>query len=404
MVDQFGGEATPRERREEPLNVTPDEFPEQIGRYDVIGLIGKGGYAKVYKARLQGPMGFTKIVALKVTTAPESEDSKQVKALINEARVCGRLSHPNIVEVYEFGRWQNHYFIAMEYIQGVRLDELIKAVYRHGERLSAGTALEILTQVCRGLRYAHQLVDEDGVEHTVIHRDLKPANLMLTTNNIVKIMDFGIAKSAFQLTQTMEGFTKGTPMYMSPEQVQGAVLTPASDIYSLGVMLFEILTGKRLFAAKNLMQIIEKVASSDVEPDLVEHQQSIGGLMHILRKMLARYPDDRYDNAAALLQVLEQARTQFPAGPSIASLVERTQGKETSFEPPPAKPETGPTTPSLQAEVAADADAPGWSVVMPAISREARVDPEELRNSLSKVDQATVSLELLELPPIEYEE
>jgi len=377
------------------LNKNSEKIPDRIGRYEVIELIGKGGYARVYKARLRGPMGFTKTLAIKVTAAPEAEDSKQVKALVNEARICGLLQHPNIIEVYEFGRWGQQYFIAMEHIDGLPLDVLLKAVKRSGRLLTAGFAIETLSQVCRGLKYAHRLMDEDGMEHQVIHRDLKPGNLMMTSNNLVKIMDFGIAKSALSLTQTMEGFTKGTPMYMSPEQVQGASLTPASDIYSLGIILFEIMTGERLFAAHNLMEIIEKVALSDIKGDLERHRYEIGNLMPILSKMLRHESSRRYTTAGELLQVLEDARTEFPAGRSIAAVVEDFRESPANRRARGTSPPTPPTTQSKAfASPVGKGVKDSWSVVMPAISQEITARGDALT---SLPEAVSVSLELI--PP-----
>ena len=352
----------------------PWDLPDHIGRYEILSLLGQGGYAKVYRARLSGPMGFTKIVAIKVTSAPAADNSKQLKALVNEARVCGRMQHPNIIEVYEFGRWERQYFIAMEYIQGLPLDELINRVYGAGDRLSPGFAIDVLSQTCRGLRYAHDLVDDEGVHHQVIHRDLKPANLMLTNSSMVKVMDFGIAKSALQLTKTMEGFTKGTPMYMSPEQVAGDPLSPGSDIYTLGIVLFEMLTGSRLFAADSLMQVIDKVSRSDVGDDLRRHMAVIGPLMPILERTLAQRPEDRFPSAVALLEAFEEVRVQVPAGRSVAALVDKYRNPE-----PPQRPLLGGGGPG-GAQKSASAS---WSVVMPSLG------------PVVDEDAATVSLEMV---------
>jgi len=381
------------------LTSTDGEIPDRIGRYEVVSLIGVGGYAKVYKARLRGPMGFTKMVALKVTSAPSEDNSKQVKALINEARICGRLQHPNIIEVYEFGRWEKQYFIAMEFIDGVPLDQVILGTYRGGDRIPAGFAIDVLGQVCRGLRYAHRVVDEDGTVHQVIHRDLKPGNLMLTAANVVKVMDFGIAKSALSLTQTMEGFTKGTPMYMSPEQVHGEPLTPASDIYTLGIVLYEMLTGKRLFAARNLMEVIEKIALSDVDGDIREHAASIGKLEPTLRRMLAHDPGDRFLTSAELLEALEDVRLQVPPGPSIASVVDQLRGP---MSPLDALKEELARTPS-SAEVTQPSISQGWSVVLPSISQDAP-SPEAVEQAIAQEAQPTVSVELLALKPLKGDE
>ena len=369
------------------------DTPETIGRYEIVSLIGVGGYARVYKARLRGPMGFTKLVALKVTSAPDPDNDKQVKALINEARICGRLQHPNVIEIYEFGRWQDQYFIAMEYIDGVPLSAVIEHAGKAHEVIGPGFAVSLLSHVCRGLRYAHHLVDEDGEEHQIIHRDLKPGNLMLTKANMVKIMDFGIAKSALSLTQTMEGFTKGTPMYMSPEQVHGVPLSPASDIFTLGIVLFEMLTGRRLFAARNLMEVIEKIAHADVEADLQRHRTTIGRLAPLMRRMLAVDPGDRFPTAGELLEALEEARIWFPAGPSIAAAVDRVRGPVFHGSDAPTTPIRPPPRKAARQAAAPDA----WSVVLPAIKKDA---DEQILTSFSGGEQGDVSLELASMPPL----
>ena len=250
--------------------------------------------------------------------------------------------------------------------------------------------MDVLEQVCRGLRYAHNLVDEDGTSHQVIHRDLKPGNLMLTTANMVKIMDFGIAKSALSLTQTMEGFTKGTPMYMSPEQVHGLPLTPASDIFTLGIVLFEMLSSKRLFAARNLMDVIEKIAHAHVEDDLQRHEATIGPMMPTLKQMLARDPGDRFRTAAELLEALGEVRPHTRPGPTVATMVEAIRG--------PVLPSLDSIVPkSSQPARTPSGTSDAWSVVLPAIGGDS---PADALSSLSGDELVSVSLELAKLPPL----
>jgi serine/threonine protein kinase len=188
---------------------------------------------------------------------------------------------------------------------------------------------------------------------------------MLATANMVKIMDFGIAKSALQLTKTTEGFTKGTPMYMSPEQVAGDPLTPASDIYTLGIVLYEMLTGARLFAVDNLMQVIEKVSRSDVADDLDRHAGVLDPVMPVLECALARDPGERYATAQALLEALEDLRMRVPAGRSVASLVDRYRKQEPLARPPKAG-----------GSHAEQAHANAWSVVMPNLGPDGLLDEE----------------------------
>ncbi|MCK6526168.1 serine/threonine protein kinase [Myxococcota bacterium] len=311
------------------------KLPVEIGRLTVVEFVGAGSGAEVYRAHLAGTMGFSKQVALKLLPAPPTGiNARQVQALVNEARIGGRLQHPNLCEVYEFGCSDGYYYISMEFLDGVPLSRALRVCRLGRRRIPPGLALTIATQVCRGLDHAHRLVDENGRVHHLVHRDLKPANLMLTTTDMVKVMDFGIAKSEFNLFKTSEGLTRGTPMYMSPEQVRGERLGPPSDLFSLGVIVFEMLTGDRLFEPReeeDLVELLERVARAEVGPALgrirAEHPLFHG----LLERCLMSAPEDRFADAREMLRAMEELRDRVAFGRSVAAFVADVRAAEAAI-------------------------------------------------------------------------
>src|SRR5258708_14398301 len=226
----------------------------------------------------------------------------------NEARASGVLNHHNIVTIYDAGELDGICYIAMEFIEGTTLHELLA----EKRVLPTEEVLQLARQICRGLDYAHS--------NGIIHRDVKPANIMITANGTVKIMDFGIAKSGGQVTNT--GQVLGTPNYMSPEQVKGRLLDGRSDLFSLGVILYEMLTGEKPFVGQNVTTIIYKIVNENpITPrdlDVTVHP----GLSAIVTTALAKAPDDRYQTGADLVRDLENYKLARPvrsASPSSIS-------------------------------------------------------------------------------------
>lgn len=267
---------------------------ETVGRYEIIGELGRGAMGVVYKAK-DPTIGRT--VALKTMRIDVHglETAEMVRRFQNEARAAGVLSHPNIVTIYDAGEQDGIFYIAMEFIEGTTLHELI-AEYR---MLPAEEVVQYSRQICRGLDYAHS--------HGIVHRDVKPANIMITANGTVKIMDFGIAKAGGSMTST--GQVLGTPNYMSPEQVKGRPLDGRSDLFSFGVILYEMLTGEKPFVGQNVTTIIYKIVNeTPIAPrdlDVTVHP----GLSAIVTRALAKSPDDRYQSGAELVYDLENYKT-----------------------------------------------------------------------------------------------
>jgi predicted Ser/Thr protein kinase len=270
---------------------------QTVGRYEITGELGRGAMGVVYKA-LDPTIGRT--VALKTMRLDvHGLDAQElVRRFQNEARAAGVLSHPNIVTIYDAGEQDGIFYIAMEFIEGTTLHELLM----EQRVLATAEVLQLTRQICRGLDYAHS--------NGIVHRDIKPANIMITANGTVKIMDFGIAKSGGQATNT--GQVLGTPNYMSPEQVKGRPLDGRSDLFSLGVILYEMLTGEKPFVGQNVTTIIYKIVNeTPIAPrdlDVTVHP----GLSAIVTKALAKAPDDRYQTGADLVRELENYKLAGP--------------------------------------------------------------------------------------------
>jgi serine/threonine protein kinase len=281
---------------------------ESLGRYKLLERLGEGGMAEVFRARLDGPMGFQKDLAIKrIRQSVVEKDEDHARSLINEARIGGRLKHPNVVEVYELGQEDGAYYIAMELVEGVSLRDLLGTKTQVGPRIPPNVLLDIAIQICRGLAYAHSYETEEGEKLAVVHRDVKPSNIMITRNGAVKIMDFGIAKSEGNLFHTTAtGTTKGTPLYMSPEQLRGMRPLPASsDLFSVGAILFEMVTGELLFAGSTIPEIINRVLYQPLNADIQIADDQLRGVGDLLKRLLERDVAHREQDAAVVALELD---------------------------------------------------------------------------------------------------
>lgn len=259
---------------------------QNIGRYEIISEIGQGAMGVVYRAL--DPM-LERTVAIKTISLDLSKDEFEEfeQRFYREAKSAGRLNHPNIVTIHDVGNTDNVAYMAMEFLEGVELRDIMDA----GAQLEIDKIVEIVSQVADGLEFAH--------EHGVVHRDIKPSNIMILKNGLAKITDFGIALIPSS-SRTMAGMVLGSPKYMSPEQVVGQDVDRRSDIFSLGVMLYEMLTGKPPFSGDNISAIMYRIlnetpmAPSTIKPELPEV------FNYIVARALAKHPDDRYQSAAEM--------------------------------------------------------------------------------------------------------
>jgi len=277
-----------------------------FGRYEILAELGKGAMGVVYRAN--DPM-LSRTVAIKtVIMSDDPQEMAEYEArFTQEAKAAGGLNHPNIVTIYDIGRSGNVAFMAMEFLDGAELRTMMR-----GTPVPASRAVEIAAQIAEGLAYAHQ--------HGVVHRDVKPANIMILESGLAKITDFGIARMRSAEVKTQTGVVLGSPRYMSPEQVAGKRAEPRSDIFSLGVILYEMLTGKPAFTGEDVTSVMYQIlnvvppAPSSVNPGVP------AVLDFIVAKALAKATDDRYQDAAELARDLRDSAKQVAATAQAAAL------------------------------------------------------------------------------------
>ena len=281
-----------------------------VGSYEVLRKLRVGGMATLYLARRSGAAGFARHLAVKVVNEHLVGDESFVRMFIDEAKLAARIHHPTVVHVEDFGEVAGTYFIAMEYVHGCSLGQLLGALQRAGRRMAPELAVHIALRVAEGLHAAHECTDGQGAPLNVVHRDVNPSNILLAYKGHVKLIDFGIAKSESRSLETTGGSLKGKFRYMSPEQACGAPLDRRSDVYSLGITLWESITGRRLFDGANDMQVLEAVRNPRVDPPSLY----VPGLPDALEAtiMAALAPDmrARMPTALAMRQRLAEA---FPA-------------------------------------------------------------------------------------------
>lgn len=269
-------------------------LPAPFGKYFLLEKIATGGMAEVFKAKTFGVDGFEKIVCIKKVLSHWASDPEFIQMLIDEAKLSASLSHPNIVQVLDLGSFENAHFIAMEYIEGFDLKTLMSQVAEKKEKIPTEIASFIALQTLAGLDYAHKKADAAGSALNIIHRDISPHNVLLSHNGEVKITDFGIAKATQKQSFTSTGMLRGKYSYMSPEQVRSEILEGKSDVFSLGIVFFEMLTGKKCFPGDSEIIILDKIRSSQIKIEDIPAELPTR-LREILAKALAQNPAERYD-------------------------------------------------------------------------------------------------------------
>lgn len=274
------------------------KLPRSFGKYYLLELINVGGMAEVFKAKMFGVEGFEKIVAIKKILPEVAEDAEFIRMFIDEAKIAVRLQHPNIVQILELGKIEDSYFIAMELVNGKDLKTIRKRLKRVELLMPVEQSAYIISQVCDGLDYAHRKTDDKMNSLNIVHRDISPQNMIVSYEGTVKLIDFGIAKAKSKSTKTQAGMLKGKFSYMSPEQVSGQPIDRRSDIFSLGVVFFEMLTGKRLFLGKNDVETLEKIRKAEVPPPSVFNSSVPPELDRIVLKALSKDRDERYQWAS----------------------------------------------------------------------------------------------------------
>ena len=273
------------------------DFPMHFGKYELLEPIGAGGMAEIFKARQSGIEGFEKILVIKRILPGFAANRAFIRMLIDEAKLSSVLQHPNIVQIYDLGQVEGQYYIAMEFVHGKDVLRLLSRCVKLKRRIPLKITLYCVSEVCKGLSYAHAARDLRGEPLHIIHRDVSPSNIILSFEGAVKIMDFGVARARTQQIETRSGVLKGKLGYMSPEQVTGRDLDFRSDIFALGTILYEAITLKRLFLGRTDLDTLTNIRDVKIEPRLKRHHYIPGPIKEIIRTALARRPEDRYPTA-----------------------------------------------------------------------------------------------------------
>jgi eukaryotic-like serine/threonine-protein kinase len=276
----------------------------RLGRYTLLRSLGAGGMAELFLARADGIEGFAKLVALKRILPHKATNERFVRMLLNEARLVAGLDHPNIAQVHDIGLEHGEYFFAMEYVHGQDLARILQRAPRH--RLHLENALHIAIGVCSGLHCAHMARDSTGRPLDIVHRDVSPSNVLVSYQGAVKLVDFGVAKAATLVSETREGVIKGKYGYMSPEQCLGDALDRRSDVFAVGILLWEMTLGRRLFLFKGELASLQRIVYADAPRPSLYDPDYPPELEHIVMRALARDARQRYQSAEQLQLDLEQ--------------------------------------------------------------------------------------------------
>jgi serine/threonine protein kinase len=292
---------------------------ETFGRYRLLGLLGQGGMGRLYVAERRGIQGFVKIVALK-RILPHLADSAQLKEMfLNEARIAARLEHPNIVATYELGEVDGKYFISMEYLPGEDLSAIIARCQVGGRPIPAEVAAALAQQAAQGLHYAHEARDGHGKTIGLVHRDVSPRNIFVTYHGVVKLLDFGVVRGP-QGQKSVPGVFKGKYGYCAPEQLEGGRVDRRTDVFCLGIALWECLTGARLFDASSDVSTIDAVRSRKVEPPSSLRPEIPAALDAIVLRAVSRDPTQRYQSAHDMSEDLDRFLLECESRPTTKAV------------------------------------------------------------------------------------
>ncbi len=283
----------------------PRFYPRNFGKYVLQRQLAVGGMAEIYLARANGPAGFEKECVIKRILSRFASDEQFIRMFLDEARIAARLSHPNIVQIYDLGQEGADFFIAMEYVAGVDLEQIIDAEKARGGRVPIPIALRIAAGAADGLDHAHKALDMRGQPLGLVHRDVSPSNIMVSFDGIAKVLDFGIAKATPTKVRTEVGIIKGKLPYMSPEQVEGQPLDGRSDVFALGTLIYELTVGKRPFDGNSAGEVTLQVLKNEPRPAVLTVRGYPDALSAILAKTHNKRRTERYASARELQRALE---------------------------------------------------------------------------------------------------
>lgn len=297
---------------------------EAAQRYRVVEKLESGGMAEVFRAESEGLQGFRKQVAIKRVLPHLSEKKRFISMFLDEARLSAQLSHSNCVQVFDIGVGDNAFFIVMEFVDGANLKSIAESVKKQGKDFPVAAAAWIAHEICKGLSYAHELTDPNGVPLQLVHRDMSPPNVLITKFGEVKIVDFGLAKASSQLEKSEPGIIKGKFSYLSPEAAMGQEVDCRTDIFAVGIILWELLASQRLFLGDTDFQTVKKVQVAQVPAISQINRKVPPELERIVNKALAKDLHARYGTARELGQDLSKFMYSFGqpvSGFDIATIV-----------------------------------------------------------------------------------
>ena len=302
---------------EQPQPLSPGGMPTRVGKYKILRQIAQGGMAEIYLATAVGIEGFEKLCVLKRILPMLASNHEFVEMFLDEARIAGSLLHSNIAQVFDIGSDAGNYYFVMEFLRGEDVRHILMRSVERREPIPYAHIVSIITGVCSGLHYAHEMRGRDGKQLSIVHRDISPQNVFVTHDGNVKLCDFGIAKSAAQLTETRVGTLKGKIRYMAPEQCQAEQLDRRSDVFALSIVLWELITQRRLYRGKSDFEIFKAIVEEDAPPPSTYRSDVRPGLEAVVMKGLRRDRDERFSTAQELQLALEDwARGErVPASP-----------------------------------------------------------------------------------------
>jgi serine/threonine protein kinase/tetratricopeptide (TPR) repeat protein len=295
--------------------------PKRFGKYLLLEKVAQGGMAQLFRAKITGVQGFEKFIAIKWILPHLAAEKELVDSFIDEAKLAALLNHQNIVQIYDFGHIQDSYFISMEYLFGRDLRRISEKSKEKGLFIRTEHALHMTSRICSALDYAHKLKDYQGNLLNIIHRDVSPQNIFVTYEGEVKILDFGIAKAATQSSLTQVGMIKGKVAYMAPEQAAGKTIDHRSDIFSTGILLYEMLTNTRMFMG-DTMQVLALVRDAKIPwPDTIARDLP-KQILDILQRALMKEPDERYQSCGEMLADIEKCMVELSMRPTTRGIAQ----------------------------------------------------------------------------------
>ena len=333
-----------------------------FGKYRLIAKLGQGGMADVFLAVSRGPGGFAKLVVIKRLKSDVAAEKELHGMFVDEARLAARLNHPNVVQTNEVGNVGEHFYLCMEYLEGQPLNRILNRLTQRGKK-AIPEGLRILCDSLAGLHYAHELKDYDGTPLKVVHRDVSPHNIYVTYDGAAKVLDFGIAKAAVRSAHTSTGVIKGKIGYMAPEQALTTPIDARADVFSIGAILFELVSGERLWAGLTEVQILQNLAFGEI-PRLSSKMPDVPRALDLIcARALSMVPGDRYPSAAAFREALEGYMKEEGIAVSSADV-----GRFLSDLFQDRRDEVQEVIQQQLANMEADGDAPPRDVSIPEIS------------------------------------